>query len=52
MNTMLSLQRLALPLTFAQLGGFLVNRVLDAYVGVGSAAVDAFNWMVSQCSRT
>ena len=39
-------------LTFAQLGGFLVNRVLDAYVGVGSAAVDAFNWMVSQCSRT
>ena len=39
-------------LTFAQLGGFLVNRVLDAYVGVGSAAVDAFKWMVSQCSRT
>ena len=39
-------------LTFAQLGGFLVNSVLDAYVGVGSAAVDAFNWMVSQCSRT
>ena len=39
-------------LTFAQLGGFLVNRVIDAYVGVGSAAVDAFNWMVSQCSRT
>ena len=39
-------------LTFAQLGGFLVNRVLDAYVGVGSAAVDAFNWMVSLCSRT
>ena len=39
-------------LTFAQLGGFLVNRFLDAYVGVGSAAVDAFNWMVSQCSRT
>ena len=39
-------------LSFAQLGGFLVHRVLDAYVGVGSAAVDAFNWMVSQCSRT
>ena len=39
-------------LTFAQLGGFLVNRVLDAYFGVGSTVVDAFNWIVSQCSRT
>ena len=39
-------------LSFAQLGDFLMNRILDAYVGVGSAAVDAFNWIVSQCSRT
>ena len=39
-------------LTFAQLCGFLVNRVLDAYFGVGSTVVDAFNWIVSQCSRT
>ena len=39
-------------LSFAQLGGFLVHRILDAYIGVGSAAVDAFNWIVSQCSRT
>ncbi len=39
-------------LTFAQLGGFLLNRVIDAYVGVGSAAVAAFKWVVSKCSRT
>ena len=39
-------------LSFAQLCGFLVNRVLDAYFGVGSTVVDAFNWIVSQCSRT
>lgn len=39
-------------LTFAQLGGFLLNRVLDAYVGVGSAAVAAYKWVVSKCSRT
>ena len=39
-------------LSFAHLGGFLMHRVLAAYIGVGSAAVDAFNWMVSQCSRT
>ena len=39
-------------LTFAQLGGFLVHRVLDAYVGVGMAAFDAFKWVVSKCSRT
>ena len=39
-------------LSFAQLGDFLMNRILDAYIGVGSAAVDAFNWIVSQCSRT
>ena len=39
-------------LSFAQLGGFLVHRVLDAYVGVGLAAVAAFNWVVSKCSRT
>ena len=39
-------------LTFAQLGGFLLNRVFDAYVGVGSAAVAAYKWVVSKCSRT
>jgi len=39
-------------LSFAQLGGFLVHRVLDAYVGVGFAAFDAFKWVVSKCSRT
>lgn len=40
------------PLTFVQLGGFLLNRIVDAYVGVGLAAVDAFKWVVSKCSRT
>lgn len=39
-------------LTFVQLGGFLMNRIVDAYVGVGLAAVDAFKWVVSKCSRT
>ena len=39
-------------LSFAQLGGFLVSRIIDAYVGVGMAAVDAFKWVVSKCSRT
>ena len=39
-------------LTFAQLGGFLVNRIIAAYVGVGMAAFDAFKWVVSKCSRT
>ena len=39
-------------LSFAQLGGFLVHCVLDAYIGVGMAAVAAFKWVVSKCSRT
>ena len=39
-------------LTFAQLGGFLVNRIIAAYVGVGMAAFDVFKWVVSKCSRT
>ena len=39
-------------LSFAQLGGFLMNRVLDAYVGVGLAAVAAFKWVVSKCFQT
>lgn len=39
-------------LTFAQLCGFLVHRVLAAYVGVGSVAFDAFKWVVTKCSRT
>jgi len=39
-------------LTFAQLGGFLVHRVIAAYVGVGVAAFDAFKWVVSKCSQT
>ncbi len=40
------------PLSFAQLGGFLVHRVLDAYAGVGSAAAAAVKWIVSLCFRT
>ena len=39
-------------LTFVQLGGFLLNRIVDAYVGVGLAAVSAFKWVVTKCSRT
>jgi len=39
-------------LSFAQLGGFLAHRVLDAYVGVGVAAFATFKWVVSKCSRT
>ena len=39
-------------LSFAQLGGFLMNRIIDAYIGVGLAAVAAFKWVVSKCSRT
>ena len=39
-------------LTFVHLGGFLLNRIIDAYVGVGLAAVSAFKWVVSKCSRT
>ena len=39
-------------LTFAQLGGFIVHRVIAAYVGVGLAAFDALKWVVSKCSRT
>ena len=39
-------------LTFVQLGGFLLNRIIDAYVGVGLAAASAFKWVVSKCSRT
>ena len=40
------------PLTFAWLGGVLARRVGGAYLGVGSAAVSAYNWIVSLCSRT
>ena len=40
------------PLTFAQLGGILVQRVGGAYLGVASAAASAFKWIVSLCSRT
>ena len=39
-------------LTFVQLGGFLLNRIIDAYVGVGLAAVSAYKWVVSKCSQT
>ncbi|MBR5550031.1 MAG: hypothetical protein IKU71_09950 [Kiritimatiellae bacterium] len=39
-------------LTFVQLGGFLLNRIIDAYVGVCVAAVDTVKWIVSKCSRT
>lgn len=40
------------PLSFASLGGFLAGRVCDAYAGVVCAAVAAFNWIASLCSRT
>ncbi len=40
------------PLSFASLGGFLAGRVCDAYSGVVCAAVAAFNWIASLCSRT
>ena len=40
------------PLTFAQLWGFLFTRVCEAYVGIANAAVAAFKWTVSLCSRT
>ena len=40
------------PLTFAQLGDVLVQRVGGAYLGVASAAAAAFKWIVSLCSRT
>ncbi len=33
------------PLTFFQLGGFTVNRVLSAYVAVGTGAACAFRWV-------
>ena len=39
-------------LSFAHLGGFLMHRVLAAYIGVGSAALVSFKWVVSKCSRT
>ena len=39
-------------LTFVQLGGFLLNRIIDAYVGVCVAAVDTVKWIVTKCSRT
>lgn len=40
------------PLTFAELGGFLLHRVAGAYVGVATGAVDLFKWMGGLCSRT
>ncbi|MBR1920630.1 MAG: hypothetical protein IJ829_01345 [Kiritimatiellae bacterium] len=40
------------PLSFAQLGGILAERTVQAYLGVASAAVAAFKWIHSLCSRT
>lgn len=40
------------PLTFAELGGFLLHRVVSAYVGVGSCAVVLFEKAYDVCSRT
>lgn len=40
------------PLTFAQLGGFLVARTLAAYTGLGVAALRGFHWLYDLCSRT
>lgn len=40
------------PLTFGQLGGSLVHRLVDAYVGTGSAIIGVVQWVVRKCSRT
>ena len=40
------------PLTFAELGGFLVNRLVSAYVGVGTALWQGGLWIYRACTRT
>ena len=43
---------LVTPLTFSDLGGYLLRRMSDAYAGVGAAAILVFNWIVGLCSQT
>ena len=42
----------ATPLTFAELGGFLVNRLVSAYIGVGSLFCQGGLWIYRACTRT
>ena len=53
-NVLLVLVFLAVmtPLSFAQLGGSLVQRTVSSYVGVASAATAACKWIASLCTRT
>jgi len=40
------------PLTFAELGGFLVNRLVSAYVGTGTSIWQGGLWIYRACTRT
>ena len=40
------------PLTFAELGGFLVNRLVSAYVGVVTSLWQGGLWIYRACTRT
>ena len=40
------------PLTFAELGGFLVNRLVSAYIGVWSFFWQGGIWIYRACTRT
>lgn len=40
------------PLTFADLGGFLVNRLVSAYVGAGTSIWQGGAWIYRACTRT
>jgi len=40
------------PLTFAELGGFLVNRLVSAYVGAGTSIWQGGLWIYRACTRT
>ena len=40
------------PLTFAELGSFLANRLVSAYAGVGSALWLTWHWIYRTCTRT
>ena len=40
------------PLTFADLGGFLVNRLVSAYVGVGTSLWHGGLWIYRACTQT
>ena len=42
----------ATPLTFAELGGFLVNRLMSAYIGVVTFFWKCGLWLYRKCTRT